>query len=307
MLLPPTLDDRTLEHLLVEARRQADPDAQMTVDARGVTFVDPHGLLGLLEFGRLCDRLDCKVRLEIPASPEVRSYLHRMDFFEVARRFFLFETPEPPEAAARGTASDVLLEITPILQSKDIHTIVGRVRERAGAMLEKHLNYDADARDRFLVALSEICQNIVEHSEDRGFVAIQKYFYRERLGKNVVKIAVTDLGVGVRQSLGQRLAGQYGAKWSDATAIRQALFHAQSRFDDPGRGHGLRGVRTLTEQWGGRFVIRSGSAQLGIIPVWGRGRSEERGLPAFPGTQVWLTLPEAGPSPASRSPSPAKP
>ena len=41
--------------------------------------------------------------------------------------------------------------------------------------------------------------------------------------------------------------------------------------------------------------MRSGSARLGIIPSWGRGRAEERGLPHFPGTQVWLTLPEETP------------
>lgn len=297
ILLPPTLDDQTLERLLVEGRRAAGPEAPgepVILDARQVRFLDPHGLLGLLEFGRLCDRLDHRIRLLPPESAEVLHYLDRMSFFETARAFFLFEAPAPTKASRRGAASDVLLEITPIAQARDIHTIVGRVRERAGAILARHLHYDDRRRDQFLVALSEICQNIVEHSEDRGYVAIQKYFYRERLGKNVVKIAVTDLGVGIRASLGQRLASRFGATWTDATAIRQALFHAQSRFDDIGRGHGLRAVRDLTQQWGGRLVMRSGSARLGIIPAWGRGRTEERGLPHFPGTQAWITLPEEG-------------
>jgi hypothetical protein len=45
------------------------------------------------------------------------------------------------------------------------------------------------AIDGFVVALSEVCQNIPEHSKDVCYVAIQKYFYGCRLGKNLVKLA----------------------------------------------------------------------------------------------------------------------
>ncbi|WP_333653607.1 hypothetical protein, partial [Dissulfurispira sp.] len=78
--------------------------------------------------------------------------------------------------------SDVLLEITPIEKSDDIHFIVGKVKERANAILKKHLHYDERAINGFIVALSEVCQNIIEHSEKKGFVGIQKYHF-QGLGK----------------------------------------------------------------------------------------------------------------------------
>ncbi len=53
------------------------------------------------------------------------------------------------------------------------------------------------------MALSEVCQNIIEHSENKGFVGIQKYRF-QNLNKNVVKIAVMDVGIGFRKSLSSR-------------------------------------------------------------------------------------------------------
>jgi anti-sigma regulatory factor (Ser/Thr protein kinase) len=102
----------------------------------------------------------------------------------------------------------------PIARSEDIHYIVDRVRERAQTILSQNLHYEQAAIDGFVVALSEVCQNIPEHSEDVGYVAIQKYFYGRRLGRNLVKIAVMDLGVGFRASLGPKYATQSTA-WSD--------------------------------------------------------------------------------------------
>ncbi len=69
--------------------------------------------------------------------------------------------------------------------------------------LRRHLHYDESAINGFIVALSEVCQNILEHSEKTGFVGIQKYHF-QNLNKNVVKIAVMDIGIGFRKSLSER-------------------------------------------------------------------------------------------------------
>ena len=55
------------------------------------------------------------------------------------------------------------------------------------------------------MALSEVCQNIIEHSENKGFVGIQKYHFNS-INKNVVKIAVMDIGIGFRKSLSERFS-----------------------------------------------------------------------------------------------------
>ncbi|PIV67442.1 MAG: hypothetical protein COS10_00995, partial [Nitrospirae bacterium CG01_land_8_20_14_3_00_44_22] len=120
----------------------------------------------------------------------VLKYLERMDF-KFADNYFRLEPSKPQISGKylRSSYSDVLLEITPIEKSDDIHFIVGKVKERANSILRKHLHYDERAINGFIVALSEVCQNIIEHSETKGFVGIQKYFW-QNLNKNIVKIAV---------------------------------------------------------------------------------------------------------------------
>ncbi len=258
------------------------------IDLRDVSFIDPYGMVGLLEIGELCMLEDVRKTVILPRSDEVRKYLERMDFFAHARRYFTLDSsaPDPSEQYHRSPDSDVLLEITPITKSDDIHFIVGRVRDRAQAILATHLRYDERAINGFIVALSEVCQNIIEHSENKGFVGIQKYRFQS-LSKNVVKIAVMDVGIGFRRSLSGRFKLQ-----GDLDAIDKALLHGASRYEDEGRGHGLAAVRRFVNQWKGKLSIRSGMARLSIIPAWARGREQERNLTLFPGAQINILLPE---------------
>jgi len=255
------------------------------IDLGGVTFIDPYGMVGLLEIGELCMLEDVKKTIVLPRSPEVCRYLERMDFFSHAKRYFTLEPMQPPSDGSSG-ASDVLLEITPIERANDIHYIVGKVRERAQAILTAHLRYDERAINGFIVALSEVCQNIIEHSENKGFVGIQKYRFPS-LGKNIVKIAVMDAGIGFRRSLSNRFKLK-----SDLEAIEKGLLQGASRHEDEGRGHGLAAVRRFVTQWQGRLSIRSGSARLSLIPKWSRGREKELNLTQFPGSQINIILPE---------------
>ncbi|HWR72426.1 MAG TPA: ATP-binding protein [Nitrospirota bacterium] len=256
------------------------------IDLRDVSFIDPYGMVGLLEIGELCMLEDVKKTVLLPRSVEVLRYLERMDFFPHAKRYFILEPIHAPSPEGRAPDSDVLLEITPVERANDIHSIVGKVEERAQAILAKHLRYDGKAINSFIVALSEICQNIIEHSENKGFVGIQKYRY-PGLGRNIVKIAVMDAGIGFRKSLSSRFKLR-----NDLDAIEKALLHGASRHADEGRGHGLAAVRRFIGHWQGRLSIRSGSARLSIIPPWSRGREQERNLTPFPGSQINIILPE---------------
>src|SRR2546427_3073289 len=94
----------------------------------------------------------------------------------------------------------------------------------------------------FAMALSEACQNIVEHAGTGGWVAVQAYDWRRKLAKRVVVIAVADAGGGVRHSLGPTQSKRFGARWGDAAALEAALIPGGSRFRDPGPGAGLAGI-----------------------------------------------------------------
>ncbi|MBI5746268.1 MAG: sensor histidine kinase [Nitrospirae bacterium] len=258
------------------------------VDLRGTTFIDPYGVVGLLEIGEDLKSKGAQKTLFLPQSEDVLKYLERMDFFKFAGRYFRLEPlmPEISEKYLRSSYSDVLLEITPIEKSDDIHFIVGKVKSRAHAILERHLHYDERAINGFIVALSEVCQNIIEHSKNRGFVGIQKYHFKN-IGKNIVQIAVMDLGIGFRKSLSERFSLR-----NDLDAIEKALLHSASRYEEIGRGHGLASVRRFVSQWNGKLSIRSGTAKHSIIPKWSWGTEKEEDLSYFPGAQVNILLPE---------------
>ncbi|MFN3532898.1 MAG: hypothetical protein ACK41Q_10365 [Candidatus Brocadia sp.] len=143
-------------------------------------------MVGLLEIGVLLKSNDVLKTVLLPKSKEVLKYLEMMDFFKFANEYFRLEPPKPQISGKylRNINSDVLLEITLIEKSDDIHFIVGRVKEHAHAILTRHLHYDEKAIHGFIVALSEVCQNIIEHSENKGFVGIQKYYF-QNINKNV--------------------------------------------------------------------------------------------------------------------------
>ncbi len=289
------LTEDTFEQLVLSFRESS------TIDLREVSFMDPYGMVGLLEIGELlkvtnhlpgCQTPawrtgDFKSTILLPRSGEVINYLDRMDFFRFAGEYFRLEPSKPQISGKylRSSYSDVLLEITPIEKSDDIHFIVGKVKGRAHSILARHLHYDDRAINGFIVALSEVCQNIIEHSETIGFVGIQKYHF-QNIGKNIVKIAVMDTGIGFRKSLSGRFSLE-----SDIQAIEKALLHGASRYVEEGRGHGLAAVRRLVNQWNGKLSIRSGTAKLSLIPHWARGKAKELGLAYLPGAQINIMLP----------------
>jgi len=259
------------------------------IDLQEASFIDPSGMVAILELGELLISEGIKKTIYLPKSEEVLKYLERMDFFEFADSYFNLEPPKLKISGKylRSSYSDVLLEITPIEKSDDIHFIVGRVKDRANAILKRHLNYDEKAINGFIVALSEVCQNIIEHSENKGFVGIQKYHFHQKINKNIAKIAVMDLGIGFKKSLSERFPFK-----NDFEAIEKALLHGVSRYADEGRGHGLAAVRKFVNQWNGKISIRSGTAKLSIIPKWAWGKAKEINLTHFPGSQINIMMPE---------------
>jgi len=294
MNAPLSLHEGTFEYLLSQwGQRLSSPSDIVKVSLTDTKFIDPFGMVGLIQFGRYLRLNGGNPFLLLPNSMDVLRYLDRMDFFKYVQNLFQLEPQDftIEERYLRRHHSDVLLEITSIENTDDVHIIVEKVRERAENILNSHLHYGPMEIDSFMVALSEICQNIPEHSRDMGFVGIQKYFYGKKLKKNVAKIAVMDLGIGIKESLSPKYAS-LSKHWSDLTAIHLALFKGCSRYDDLGRGQGLTNVRKWVQKWNGKMVIRSGTAYMGLIPTWDFAPYKRSSLTFFPGTQASLILPE---------------
>jgi hypothetical protein len=287
--VPPVLDERGFDTLVEEATRE-DNAPGVLVDARHLHWIDPYGMVGMLAVGRyLRERSDHVPLLELPESSEVMSYLGRMGFLREAEEIFEI----PPGLAVRRHAgpSNVLLEITPIRSHEDVHGVIEHVQERAGTILKEKLAYAPADAVPFSIMLSEVCQNIIEHAESGGWVGIQTYTWARRLGKQVVVIGVVDMGVGFRGSLSKEHAVRYGEKWSDVTALQAAFLHGVTRFRDPGRGQGLKQIRSRVHRWGGKVSIRSGTARISDVPEWDDSPPLQSDLADFPGSQILIVLP----------------
>ena len=288
--VPPSLDDETFEQVF-EQVAAVSVEQKVLVDARHTRWSSPYGLTALLALGQS--------RAEQPAfaGPEAEdtaSYWARAGFYRHASEIYEMHgrVPRTREAASE---SNVLLEITEVARSDDVHTVVERIQSRAQAILVHELHLDPQATMRFAMTLSEVCQNIVEHAGQGGWVAVQTYQYRKRLGRRAVVIAVCDAGLGFRRSLESTPGWKPRERWDDAAALEDALVRGVSRYRDPGRGQGLAGVRRFVGKWDGKLSIRSGTARITIVPEWDDAVPLKEGLPHFPGAQVQITIPERVP------------
>ena len=189
--VPPSLDDYTFEQV-VEQLAAVPQDAKVIVDARHTRWASPFGLTALLTLGQTRRE---RPSFTAPDNEDTSSYWARTGFFRYAEELFDLHGSVPK---ARGGESTVLLEITPVVKSEDVHEVVGRIQQKAQQILSKELNIDAKATVGFAMTLSEVCQNIVEHAGRGGWVAVQTYTWRKRLGRRVVVIAVCDAGCGFR-------------------------------------------------------------------------------------------------------------
>ena len=288
--VPHYLDDKALD-AVAGGLGPWPPEERVLFDARATRWASPYGFTALLTAAQALRELGLETpRLAVPEDDEVRSYWGKAGFFRHARELFELHGRVPRRPPAE--ASDVLLPVTPVRASEDVHAVVGGIQEHAARILTSELGLETAATMRFSMALSEACQNVVEHAGTGGWVAVHSFNWRVRLGRRVVVIAVSDAGVGFRQSLEAAEARKHGDRWGDATALEAALIHNVSRFRDPGRGQGLAAIKRYLDMWKGKISIRSGTARLAIVPAWDDDTPLEDGLPYFPGAQVQIVIPE---------------
>ncbi|MEP6621372.1 MAG: ATP-binding protein [bacterium] len=284
--VPPSLDDHSFEQV-VEQLAAVPRDGKLLVDARHTTWASPYGLTALLTLGQTREE---RASFAVPETENTASYWARTGFFKHADEIYDLHGSVPK---GRGGESSVLLEITPVIKSEDVHEVVGRIQQKAQQILSTELGIDAKATVGFAMTLSEICQNIVEHAGRGGWVAVQTYTWRKRLAnRRVVVIAVCDAGLGFRQTLESAPGRVRNDRWDDAAALEEAVIRGVSRFRDPGRGQGLAGVRRYLARWDGKLSVRSGTARIAILPNWDDDVPLLEKLSPFPGSQIQVTIPE---------------
>ncbi len=260
----------------------------VTVDMSRVNFIEPYSMVSFLLLGRnYLRKRGGKIKLvNIPVP--IHQYLSRMDFFEKE----IFQIDEPLDEKMflrRNRESRRLIELIeiPNKERKGVQVISSAIklfRQRASLIL-KYWMSDAVV-DYFVTVISELCQNIFEHSLDTGFLAIQTY----RTGsENIARLVISDSGIGILKSFESRSDLEYS---TPAELIEMTLTKPISSKRD--FGYGLCQVNTIVERLKGSLFIRSGNASLAALY-----NKKDKGLKYmfhrddldhFDGTQISISL-----------------
>lgn len=259
-----------------------------TLDLSGLTFIEPYSMLALLLLGRNHLR-NTGERLRLVNIPlNIHQYLARMDFlsagvFECASRL------DEKLLYRRSSFSNRVIEVTDIpgRERESIRAISGIIsvfRKRARHILKYWLH--TEIIDYLVTVISEVCQNIFEHSLDSGYCAMQTYSVGS---EHVVRLVIADSGIGIRASFSGReeFAGEQGSR-----IIERALttpISSKRRF-----GYGLCQVNAIIEKLKGSIYIRSAESSAAVL--YNRRTSGTShlflrdDLVPFPGTQISISL-----------------
>lgn len=246
-------------------------------DMAGVTFIEPCGVIALLSAIRHCSAQSGKRVLLKNLSEQIYPYLHRMDLFRVAKEWVRTLTPLNEEWA-RNAHTINLLELTPVTGYDEMTAVI----ERARAIFAPCLS--SDELSNLLLVISELCQNIYQHSGDtHGCVLIQKY--QPEQNRVFICLSVGDSGCGIRANLIKR----YRGLGDDPLDFVRAAMDGNYTSRPHGRGGlGLRTVRNITGAHNGYVTVRSETAG---VTDWGRrGVQSFRDLSYMAGTQVSVKM-----------------
>ena len=287
LVLPDKLKDPFFFEDVLDVQNKLRSNS-LVLDFSGISFIEPYSMISLLLQGRsFLRKSGNKIRLKnIPIV--IGQYLTRMDFFkagifeyadEIKDKFFL----------KRSSFSKRVLEITEISgkERESIQAISGVIslfRKRASHILK--VWFSDSITDSFVTVISELCQNIFEHSLDSGFLAMQTY----TIGKeNIVRLVISDSGIGIAKSFELRKDIRYD---SEAHLIELALttpISSKREF-----GYGLCQVKSIVERLNGTILIRSGTSLISAVyHRRKRGAShifQKNGLVLFNGTQISISL-----------------
>lgn len=263
--------DRT--NLFYTVIQEAPSSQAYDLDMDAVSFVQPYGIIGLVLSARLLSERSGQPVTLRNIRTDIHQYLQRMNIIHVAGPW-LKVSGELGDEWTRNPSTQNLLELTLVRNRNDVLNIVDRTENVFARWLVV-----SNLRE-LLTAVSELCTNIYEHSQDsNGCILIQKYALQL---SNQVKVilAVGDTGVGIRGSLSMRFA-QHGL--GPMQFLHKAMEGNTSRLSGRG-GLGLRIVEQIAAQNGGYLWLRSENAA--ILSRGETNRQDQPNLAHIPGTQV---------------------
>ncbi|MFC5591547.1 hypothetical protein ACFPRA_21920 [Sporosarcina soli] len=159
----------------------------IVVDLSSTSFTYPFGMVSLLVGLENLNKLK-PVIIDFNKTPNaLLSYIERMNFFnflpdEILNGYDLNYLRN----RKRNNLSEVLLEITPITQTEDVYNLTDCIYKIFSNKVSSRVT------NNIMNIVTELANNILDHSESTGYVAIQ--FYKK---SNTIRMAIIDDGIGI--------------------------------------------------------------------------------------------------------------
>lgn len=286
--VPNALKDSYSFEEIINVRETVFSNDITHIDMSKIAFIEPYSMVSFALLGREYLRNTGKKLTLVNVPHSIKQYLYRMDFFKTGL-FEITDKLDPKYLLKRNPLSKSVIEITGIPGKEResirvISDVIATFRKRADHILKYWLF--GSIVDYYVTVISEICQNIFEHSIDSGFLAMQTY----SLGSDhAVRLVISDSGIGIKESFtGKKTIS------ADTTAslIETVLTTPLSSKRD--YGYGLCQVNTIIEKLGGSIFIRSGDASVSVVHNKKLNSTsktfQKTNLTHFPGTQLSFTL-----------------
>lgn len=282
IVVPDVLNGSTLNlESLFDLLDQVKQGHSLELNLSRVSFIHPYGLVGLMLFAQRASEITQGRVCIQGCQPKVFAYLERVNFFSTCTDcLFTTDTMLPDYELSRSDSSRNLLELAPIRTSEDVLKIATRMR----GIFAQWLSLGVSEENDLIVILSEMCDNICDHSQSTGHVAIQSY-WRQTSNVMQVRIAICDLGIGIPGSL----TGKYGHFGTNAVDYIQAALLGKSRRETEIQGNGFQRVQEIIRQSRGTLLVRSHDGAVRILNTQPN-PSIHSGLAFVPGTQLAILL-----------------
>ncbi len=257
----------------------------LTLDLSDVSFIDPFGMISIIGVCRhLHNVYGISSHIVLPTG-DSGIYMERAGFTSIQEQDSFIEVSKKRILSFKSLFVDNTNNNVGVLKFFCSEKDIAKINQEVDVWM-MHNSFSEDDRNNILTFISEMVQNVVQHSDtpQRGVLCIQSYVKRN--GEAFLSWAIGDSGIGIRQSLID--AGlENMSKLNDSSAIKEVVSNGISRFqDDVTRGNGLSKLYKAAKEKRTTLYIHSHSGIYGWDISHNMHKQLEMDIPLISGTNI---------------------
>jgi len=234
------------------------PNEPLVIDARHCTFATPFGMTALLAAAQ--GRAE-KPALLLPEAAETLLLWARFGFFQQAESVYAIAGTAP--RVQPGSTNNLFLEVTRLAKDAGALNVVERTQERLTGIFLNTLHLESPLATGLAADLAAWCRAVIGNSFHGGWVMAQVYQYKKSAGGNNVAV------ISISDTAGKK---------------------------EP--GDSLNAFRRYVPRLDAKFVWRSDTMRVALLPGWDDDVARSDNLAPFHGTHLLATVPGRRPTSA---------